>query len=148
MRWMTVIILLVYAGKVGADMIDDAVQEAVADAVRKPMISAGMKENAVQGLSKGLVSTKFVRTGTDAAKKTKKYVERKAYKTVTTMTGLKREHAAAAVVIGMGVTQGKVGTKGIKYRFRPVDGMTIRPDLIYDWRGREVSSTVNLKWEF
>ncbi len=149
MRWIVLVLMLfaIYQESL-ADMIDDAVHEAIADTVRKPLRDLGMKEDAVQGLSRGLAATKPISEGKSIAKRTKKYVERRTYKKVKDITGIKREHAAVVLVVGMGLTQGKVGTKGIKYRIKPTKGMTIRPDVMYNWRGREISSTVNLKWGF
>jgi len=148
MRQVMILFLLMWSACAHPDMIDDAVHDAIANAVRKPMMSAGMKEDAVQGLSRGLIATSTVQTGVGAVKTTKKYAEQKVYKTMNDVVGIQREQIVTAVVISTGLTQGKVGTQGIKYRFKPINDVIIRPDLMYDWRGRELSSTLNLKWEF
>jgi len=147
MRWILWILIL-YVSTGWADVIDDSVNEAIADAIRKPMMSVGANEAAVKAVSKGIANTSSVKTVTNAAKRTKKYVEKKTYKAIQRNIGIKKEHAVAMLAVGMGVTQGKLGTKGIKYRIRPAKNVTMRPDLVYDFRGRELSSMIKINWEF
>lgn len=131
-----------------ADVIDDAVNQAIADAVRRPMMKMGAKEDAVQGVAKGIAATSNIKVITHTAKRAKKRVEKKTYRILQKNMGIKKEYAVAAVVLGMGATQGKVGTEGIKYRIKPAKNLSIRPDVMYNFKGREVSSTLNLKWEW
>lgn len=139
---------IVWSVAVYADVIDDTVHEYIADTIRKPMRQTGFKENAVQGLTRGLTAAPVVVQSKATVRYVKKKVERTAFEMIYDTTGVKKEHMTAVFVLGVGASRGEVGTKGIKYRIRPAKNLSVRPDLLYNFRRRQISSTVDLTWEF
>ena len=148
MKWELLIIFILMASISKADIIDDTVQELIADTIRGPLKKIGAREEAIQGTARGIAATSAVTTVKTATRKVKKKVESKTYKVINNTTGLSKRQIATVLAVGMSASRGVVGTKGIKYKIRPIEDLDIRPDVIYNFRDESVSTTLNLKWSW
>ena len=132
-----------------ADTVENAFASVIAEALREPMSKLGANDDkAIKAASMQVVKLPAFEESLGIAKKKKKKYERAMYEYMVDVTGLSKAQLGTIAGVSVSLSRGEVSTKSIKYRIRLMKNkkLIIRPDVIYNFKHREVASAVTLNW--